>query len=237
MTTLATIIAEIRQRADIKVSQHTTDADLTTMVNQSLCQLDMILVSKFSDYKLSSDILSASATDGSIALSGLSKTFLKLRGVDVRYNASDPDGYIEIHEYSFQHRNRKPYLAGASSGFGPSNVSYRLQGANIIIAPVALATQWTYRIWYTPDYVPMVTTNDPMPTHMDVQGWYEYAVTDCCVKILAKQDLDPSTFMAQKEEVKNLIMELAAPNRNAGEPKAVVDSRFWDNGWGYGNDW
>ena len=215
-------------------NQFVTDAEITTMVNESLSQLDGILIAQYSDYKLTSTILTASSTDGSITLPS---DFLKLRGVDVQYNSSDPDGYIEIHEYSFQHRNRKPYLANAPSGFGPYSVSYRLQGMKVMIAPVALATQWSYRIWYTPKFTSLSSGTDTLGAYMDVQYWHQYAIYDCCVKILAKQDLDPSTFMAQKEEAKQIIMQISAPNRNAGEPKSVVDSRFWDSTWGYGNDW
>lgn len=233
-TALADIILAIRVRADIKNNQLVSDTDITTMVNQSLCQLDMILISKYSDYKLTSAILTASAVDGSIALPS---DFLKLRGVDVQYNANDPDGYIEIHEYSFQHRNRKPYMAQGSSGFGPNSLAYRLQGAKIIVAPVAQATRWPFRIWYTPDYVPLSATTDPLQPYMDSQGWYEYAVVDCCIKILAKQDLDPATFMAQKAEISALIMSLSAPNRNASEPKAMVDSRDFGDVGGYGYNW
>lgn len=234
-TSLGTIITAVRQRSNMEQNQFVTDAEITTMVNQSLCQLDMILISKFNDYKLTSTILTASSTDGSITLPS---DFLKLRGVDVQYSASDPDGYIEIREHSFQHRNRKPYLAAPMvGGFGPNTVSYRLQGSKIIISPASLATQWSYRIWYTPDYIQLASSIDTLQAYMDSQCWYEYAVIDCCIKILAKQDLDASTFMQQKEESKGLIMQLSAPNRNAGEPKAVVDTRFSGGTWGYGWDW
>lgn len=236
-TKLSDIITAIRQRSNMENNQFVTDAEITTMVNQSLCQLDMILVSKFNDYKLTSDILSPSTTDGSIALSGLSKTFLKLRGVDARINPNDPDGYIAIRGRSFQNRNPRPYFAQTGSGFGPYSLTYRLQDQVIIIEPVAQATQWSYKIWYTPDYVPLANPTDALQPYMDSQCWYEYGVIDCCIKILAKQDLDPSTFMGQKEEAKGLIMQLSAPNRDAGEPKSVVDTRFTDVGWGYGWDW
>lgn len=234
-TTLATIITGVRARTNMENNQFVTDAELTTEINKSLAQLDMILVSKFDDYKLTSTILSAAAATGYIALPS---DFLKLRGVDVQINASDPDGYLEVRKYSFQHRIRKPYLMNsAPAGYSPGAISYRLQGANIAIEPIALATQWSYRIWYTPDYVPLVNTTDTLQSYMDSQAWYEYAVVDCGIKVLAKQDLDPSTFMAQKAELHDMILKLSAPNRDAGEPVAMVDTRGDGRGAGYGWDW
>jgi hypothetical protein len=72
---------------------------------------------------------------------------------------------------------------------------------------------------------------------MDAQYWHQFAVYDCAATILSKQDLDPSAHIARREEAKALIMQISAPSRNNAEPKAMVDSRFWDTGWGYGWDW
>jgi hypothetical protein len=234
-TTLSDIITAIRQRANMEQSQFVTDAEITGMVNESLANLDAILIAQFNDYKITSTILTASSSDGSLTLPD---DFLKLRGVDAQINASDPDGYVELREYSFQHRNRKPYVAAPMGGsFGPFSVNYRLQGMKVIIAPVALATQWPYRVWYTPKYTALAANTDTLQTYMDTQYWHQYAVYDCAAGILSKQDLDPSAMIAKREEAKGIITHLSAPNRNAGEPKAVIDTRFSDGGWGYGWDW
>lgn len=234
-TTLATIILVVRRRSNMENNQFVTDAELTTEINNSLSHLDAILVSKFSDYKLKNSILSAASATGYITLPS---DFLKLRGVDVQVNANDADGYLEMKEFSFQHRIRKPYLlASAPAGYSPGSVSYRLQDQVIAIEPISLATQWNYRVWYTPDYVPLVNTTDTLQSYMDSQAWYEYAVEDCCAKIAAKQDLDPSTFAMRKNELAELITKLAAPGRSSGEPVAVVDSRGHFGGSPYGFDW
>lgn len=236
-TSLATLITAVRSKTDTVNNQVVTDSEITRWLNDGLCQLDMVLVAKFDDYKLSNDVLAPSATDGSIALSGLSKTFLKLRGVDARVNPNDPDGYIPIRGRSFQQRAPRPYMAQTGSGFGPYSVTFRLQDQAIILEPVAQAAQWSYRIWYTPDFIPLASSTDTLQAYMDTQSWCQYGVYSACVDVLAKQDLDPSTFLGQKEEAKGLIMQLAAPNRDAAEPKSVVDTRFSGGGWGYGWDW
>jgi hypothetical protein len=76
-----------------------------------------------------------------------------------------------------------------------------------------------------------------LQSYMDSQAWYEYAVVDCAIKVLAKQDLDPATFLQQKAELHELIMKLSAPNRDEGEPSAMVDTRGRPGGMGYGWDW
>jgi hypothetical protein len=234
-TALSDLITAIRQRSNMEQNQFVTDAEITTMGNESLAQLDGILIAQFSDYKLSNTILTASATDGSLTLPA---DFLKLRGVDVQYSTTDPDSYIEIREYSFQQRNRKPYIAiTTGGGFGPYSVNYRLQGMKVMIAPVALSTNWSYRVWYTPKYTALSAPADTLQPYMDTQYWHQYAIYDCCVKILAKQDLDPSSFVGLRDEAKALIMQISAPNRVTAEPKSVVDTRFMDRGWGYGWDW
>ena len=228
-TTLASIILAVRQRANMENNQFVTDSELTTMINNSLSQLDMILVSKFSDYKLTDTILTADA-NGRIALP---TDFLKLRGVAVQYSTTDPDGYYTLQSYPFRKRNRKPYGFSGPANYGPYAIDYRLQGTYIQIEPVGLAQNWSYRVWYTPDYTPLVNTTDTLQAYMDSQAWYQYAVVDVCAMVLAKQDLDPTTFLGQKAELKDMIVHLSAPNRDAGEPVAMTDTRGF-GGWG---DW
>ncbi len=232
-TTLQTILTAVRARTNMEQNQFVTDAELTNEVNKSLCQLDMLLIAKFDDYKLTNSILTVDAS-GRIALPA---DFLKLRGVDVQVNANDPDGYLPLHRYGFRTRNRKPYLLGTTTSFGPHLLEYRLQGAFLQIEPVLGANQWSYRVWYTPDYVPLVQLTDTLQGYMDSQAWHELAVVDCAIKVLAKQDLDPSTFMTQKAEIVELIVKVSAPNRDAGEPASVEDTRGFGAGGPYGYGW
>jgi hypothetical protein len=59
---------------------------------------------------------------------------------------------------------------------------------------------------------------------MDLQAWCEYAIVDVSIKILAKQNLDPTAFMAQKAGLTQRILSMAA-NLDAGGPKKTVDTR------------
>ena len=232
-TTLQTIVTAIRQRTNMENNQFVTDSELYGYINNSLSMLDSILKTKFDDYCNSNTVLTANS-NGQVSLP---LDFFKLRGVDVQVSASDPDGYVEMPRFPFQKRIRKPYLMNNPAGCGPSSLSYRLEGQFIQIEPISLSTQWSYRVWYTPNYILLVNPTDTLQTYMDSQAWYEYAIVDCAIKVLTKQDLDASTFMAQKAELSDHIIKCAAPNRDIGEPAAVTDTRGAGGGFGYGWDW
>lgn len=208
-------------------NQFITDLEITAYLNSSLAILDTDLINKFNDYKITAYTTTITSSTNTITMP---LDFVKFRGLDVWYNLGSQDGYRIIPEHSFQHRNRLAVGSNVSF-FGPSNLTYRLQGQQLVILPASFASQWTYRVWYTPQYIPLVNTSDPLQTYMDGQYWSEYSVVDTCVKIMAKQDQDPSTFMAQAAELKEYIIKLATPNRNLGEPKSVQegsrDCGFW----------
>lgn len=231
-TQLSTIIADCRRRVDMKTSQFWTDADFTAEINKSLSQLDMILVSKFSDYKLTTVTVSVTTQPNLIGLPG---DFLKLRGLDVIFQPNNPDGYIKVNPFNFKKRNIKPYpILQGNTMAPPYEMLYRLQGANLFLLPASVAANYTYRLWYVPDFIPLVNPGDTLQSYMDSQAWYEYAVTDTAAKCQAAQDLDPGIFLAQKSELKEMIIALSAPNRDAGEPVFITDERGWGGGFGWG---
>lgn len=234
-TTLQTIITDCRRRVDMKTNQFWTDSDFTTEINKSLAQLDMILISKFNDYKLTAVLANVVAGTNYIALPA---DFLKLRGLDVVFSPNNVDGYIKVTPFSFKKRNIKPYPIVGPVIFSPYQMMYRLQDNQIYLLPASVAANYQYRLWYTPDYIPLVNTSDTLQSYMDSQDWYEYAVLDTCAKCLAAQDLNPQIYMQQKDELKEMIIKLSAPNRDAGEPAFISDERgSWGNGSGWGWDW
>jgi hypothetical protein len=231
------MISLLRARVDMKVSTYITDTDCTNYLNNSLAILDAILVSKFNDYKITPVLTSIVAGTNYLSLP---PDFLNFRGLDIQYNTSNADGYLTVHQHSFQHRNNYNY-PGSFAAIGPGNVTYRLQGQQVVLLPAAFAGQFNYRLWYTPDFIQLVNPSDTLQKYMDSQAWYEYAIADSAVKVLAMQGLDPSTFERQAAELKDHLIKLATPHRNAGEPIAVVDTRGevgginsnWPgNGWG-----
>jgi hypothetical protein len=188
--------------------------------------LDGFLISKFNDYKITSTNLSVTANTDYITLPS---DFLKMRGLDVIVN----DQYITVQPFSFKQRNKRTRQAV----FTPYSIEYRLQGNHVVLLPKETATQYQYRLWYVPDYIPLSATTDTLQAYMDSQAWYEYAIVDSAIKVLAKQDLDASVFIQQAAELKDHILKLSTPNRNAGDPISIVDSRGYDASGGYGWSW
>jgi hypothetical protein len=232
-TQLQDLILLLRERTNMENSQFVTDAELTSYLNNSLAMLDTYLVNQFNDYKLTAILETISARQNTMSLPS---NFLKLRGIDVWYDLTTPDGYCTLGEHDFSQRNRKAYPGGGLY-YGPTYLTYRLQGQQVVIEPALTAPNYTYRLWYTPQYIPLVNTADTLQVYMDGQAWAEYAIVDSAVKVLAKQDLDPSVFLAQAAELKDYIIKMATPNRNSGEPKAVVDSFRAGLGGGFGWSW
>jgi hypothetical protein len=220
-TKLSDLITLTRQRTNMEVSQFVTDLEITAYLNNSLAMLDTYLANQFNDYKITSTLATITSGTNTFALPA---DFLRMRGLDVWYDLSTIDGYQVIPEHDFRQRTRKFYLGHNNGSLGPAHLTYRLQGQAVLILPGIIAPNYTYRLWYTPQYIPLVNTSDTLQSFMDGQNWTEYAVVDTAIKILEKQDLDPTTFMNQAAQLKEYIIKLAIQPRNSGEPKSVVDT-------------
>lgn len=240
-TTLQSLILTVRQRTDtVNNTGYVSDAEITGYLNNDLCVLDGVLISKFNDYKITKVIMSVNAGTNYITVP---LDFLKLRGVDVWFNNQAADGYITMQEYSWEHRNKKIYPNGGQvSLVFPYCLEYRLEGQNINILPPEIANNYQYRVNYSPDYIPLVYPTDTLQTYMDSQAWCEYAICKSAAKICQKQDLTDtaSLFLSQAMELKEHIQKLSAPNRNSGEPKAMSSGGRegdWGIVGGYGTGW
>ena len=238
-TTLSTLITQLRLRTNMENNQFVTDAELTGYLNDSLCIMDSILVSKFGNYKLTKTIVSVVPGTNYITLPN---DFLKFQGLDVYFNPGQADGYLKMNEYSWQERDKRVFPNGGNVGgvISPHVYEYRLEGQQLTIIPPQVASNYQYRLNYIPDYIPLVNPlTDTLQPYMDTQNWRQYAVYDSAAQVLAKQDLDPSFFIGQAERMKQHLIELATPNRNSGEPKSVsCGDRGMDGGYGgYGWSW
>jgi hypothetical protein len=93
-----------------------------------------------------------------------------------------------------------------------------------------------------PDFIQLIKPTDTLQTYMDSQMWFDYAIVDVAAKVESMQNnIDTAQLlMAQAEQLRDHIIKLSAPNRDSGEPKAVVDTRAaseFDGGGGYGWSW
>lgn len=219
VTSLSDLIAQVRMRGNMENNFFVTDSELTGYINNSLAELDDILVTEYEDYRLN-NFQAVIPNDGYSNSISIPSDMNKLRGVDIMY-----DRWTSLFSFQFTERNRyNGGIAAAISPYGRNRLSYRLADQGIMIMPQQQA-YGKFQVWYTPKFNPLLQLTDILPIQMDTQAWVEYAVVDCCIKIFNKQNLDPSGFMAEKAALKQRIVG-AAKNRDTSGPKRTANVRF-----------
>lgn len=234
-TQLSQIITLTRQRSNMENNNFISDDELTTYINNSLAELDDILVTDYEDYRLAT-FQAILPSDGLTNTISIPSNLYKLRGVDYQLN-SGSNGTYWLTLFPFQLTERNRQRNGLTNVLTPyrTGLSYRLGDAGIIIMPQVQAGG-TYQIWYTPKFIPLTLTTDALNIQMDNQAWVEYAVVDCCIKIFNKQNLDPSGFLAEKQALQMRIRN-AAKNRDSAGPKRVANVRFNEDDFGLPYGW
>lgn len=227
MTTLQDLITQVRYLTNTENSQFVTNNELTYYINASAGELDDILVDKQQDYRLTVFYPSVAPTTNLIPLPD---DFYELRQVDFYYAPSQSLPWTTIQKFMLKEQTMYSNSL-ARNVYGVPNLRYMLQDGYIAIVPETLAGG-QYRVWYTPQYVQLVNLTDTIPSYFENQAWREYIIVDASIKVLNKQNLDPSAFFAQKEALRKRI-EAMAGKRDAGSPMHVVNTR--GAGAEYGN--
>lgn len=227
---LSDLILLVRQRADMENNAFVSDSELTTYINNSLAELDDILVTNYEDYRLSNWVSVLAAGAGAVI--PLPADFGKLRGVDFQVNGTGAGRWYALRAFQFPERNRWTNAGAVFAWpFGRAQLSYRLADQGIMIAPADQAGG-VYQVWYTPLFNRLVLPTDLLPQSYASQAWTEYAVVDAAIKILNKQNLDPSGFMAEKQALRARVIG-ASKNRSNAAPKRVADTRLGGEGAGF----
>lgn len=228
-TTLGSIRLQAQQRADMVNSNFISAAEWNAYINASYYELYDILIQKFGeDYFVAQPYTYTTQT--SLQLYPLPTDFYKLLGVEIQLNTGNPMSWVTLKNFQFIDRNRWSY-PNIYTFYGITNLRYRLNGSNLMIAPVPQAGQ-TIQIWYIPRQSTLINDGDIVD---GVSGWQEYIVVDACIKAWNKQESDPSVFMAQKQALLKRIEE-ASENRDPGEAQHVSDTKSLNYGWGSGSD-
>lgn len=215
-TTLQNLIDRIRRRTNNEQSQFVTDAELTDEINSSLSELDDLLIAESADYKLKE--VEVTITDSTLAMFPLPDDFLKSRGVSRQFGGR----WMTLDRYFYSGRDiyEFPYLVAP---YGDISIFYKIEDGYCRIIPTQNSAG-TYRLGYIPDFTYLVDPSDSLPAYMDTNSWCEYAVVDVCIKVLAKDNLDPGTFQQQKASLTQRIVN-AAKNRDEGPPKTIQNTR------------
>jgi hypothetical protein len=133
----------------------------------------------------------------------------------------------------FQFEQRNAYLFTPTwNVVGLSYLRYMVQGSNMKFVPQPSGVQ-TIRVWYAPQAADLSSDSD---TFQGINGWEEYIIVDVCIKMLTKEESDPSIFAAQKAALIQRIEEMKVM-RDIGTPGKIGDvSRMmpWEF-WSFNN--
>ena len=207
MATRAEIKLKARQRADMERSTFVSDAELNTYVQDSYGELYDLLVSAYEDYYIT-ELPFTIASGSSFAVPS---NFYKLRGVDIVSGGSRP---VSLRPFNFAERN----TANSSRLRANSGRQYRLTGANLMILPTDSAAG-DYVMWYVPRVTVLTADGDQLVGILDFD---DYVAVDVAVKMLVKEESDPSALLMTKSALIKRVQDMAQ-NRDAGSPQTIAD--------------
>lgn len=225
---LSEIRTRCRERADMESSQFVTDSELNFYINQSIAELhDMLIQSYGSEYYVKSVEFQTVGQQESYDLSTIitDDDFYKLRGIDAKLNGDD---WFTLQRFNFNERNRFQHF-GVWDYLGITNVRYRILGNEVRFVPIP-DRNVTIRMWYIPRAGTLVNDTD---TYNDFNGWIEYVIVDCAIKMLNKEESDVSVLLAEKQLLKRRIEEVSN-NRDAANPESIQDIYIENDDFFYG---
>lgn len=212
--TLSSLRTRVRDRADMKNSNFVEDSELNQYINSSYQELYDILVSSFEDY-YTLPVVPFTIASGSNYYD-LPSDFYKLRGVD---SSLDGSNFYTMQPFDFANRNNFTQGLGVLTN-GNYRKQYRVVGSRLYFTPEDDASG-DYRMWY----IPSTTVLSADSSTLDgINGWEEYIVVDAARKCLAKEESDTRMLIAEKEALRQRIINMAA-RRDAGMPKSITDIR------------
>jgi hypothetical protein len=228
-TNLASIITLVRERAGIEQNNVIPDASLVNWVNNSLAGMYGQIARTYNDYNVNvcRQVLSSAPLPNSPGNQlFLPADFFKLRRLEYRPNVGivDDDQWYTVMPMQLPLKNRfdNP-LTTILAPWGKISLNYRILGNFILIEPLDNCNG-EYQMYYTPKWANLVNMTDVLPITLDTNAWVEYAVVDCCVKIMNKLRQDPQGFMAEKAEFKERIMS-ECQNRDSAMARSVANVR------------
>lgn len=201
---------DVRLRTNFVNSTFVTDAEIYEYLNQALAELWARLVQGSGAPFYRSAITYAVTTAS--PLYPLPADFWQVQSVEATIDSiTYTMRSFAPHERAILTNNqtsRYPYLA---------TTRYRIQAENIEFQPVSQSFSAT--LYYSPAMPRLLSAGD---TFDGYNGYEMAAIYDACASVCAKEESDPSFFMAQRDRIYKLIETLAG-QRDASEPERVQD--------------
>lgn len=207
---LVDVRTEAQRRVAMEGSTQITIPEWNWWINASGAELHDLLISAYGEkYALKEVTFSTQANKASYSFATdiVVPDFYQIHGLDVLQGAY----WIEVEDFKLAERERYQYP-------GANAYAWRLQGANLILAPTPKAVD-QFKLYYAPTWTKLVADTDTFDT---IDSWDEYVVVDVCLKALAKMDRPADIFVGQKNAMLQRIEKLKQ-NRNTAAPPRIVD--------------
>ena len=218
------LMAKCRQRVDMTNSKFVTDLELIGYINLAMADLHDILVTSYEDYYiLDTDYVVPGSNPGT-----LPANFYKALGVDLSMNGSFDGSSItyRLRPYSFQERNAYSNPLMTAAVF--TNTFYNIRGNKIHFIPNP-TVGGVIRLYYIPEasYFVEDTSSAYNDEIKDIApavaiGWEEFLILSTCVKMVMKEEGDPSALYKLLGDVRKRLM-VVTQNKDAGESTSISD--------------
>ncbi len=206
---LTNLLSDVRLRTNQENSTFVTDAELTEWLNQAIAELQVRLaIAEGQPHFRSSTTIAVVAPT---ALYSLPATFWALQEVTATIDGTT----MALRPFMASERahliNTSPLWPVYEA------VQYRIQAGNIEFRPAT--ESFTAEIFYHPTQTRLSAGSDVW----DGFNGYEMApIYDVCAQVCAKEESDPSFFLAQRDRIYSLIAQ-AAQHRDMASPERVID--------------
>ena len=219
--TLASMLARARRLAQMEggsASAFVTDAEAEQWLNDGLRDLyDLLIAARGEDYYALSVLISSSVVS--------SETVYQLpadfyRALEVALY--DGSRYYSCPRVEVQGLVDTLNATVGGAGQDITAMSYRLLPGYIMVHPWPTSSAVEVKLYY----LPAMTTVGTAGSFDGINGWEEYAVLSCAIRMLKKEG---TLDIAQALEVERARLEerigRLASTRDAGRPKRIADTR------------
>lgn len=238
-----------QQRADRVNSQFVSRTEWNFFINQAMTELYDLLITTYEDYYCAPEITfqtngsdylyplpngTLTFTDSNSGATIVAEPYYKLLGLDLGLNQVN-NAYVTVNKFNLIDRNRFVYPNTASTIYGVFNLRYRIMGEKIRFIPTPTANQ-VIRLLYVPRLAQLLQDADY--STIGISGWLQYVIVRAAKYALDKEESDTSKLDAELGFLTKRV-EASAPNRDAGAPDTISDTRgnsFGDgSGMGFGS--
>lgn len=192
------------------------DSELVIYINESLAELYDLLIAKFGEDYYTKPVPYSIQVNGDSQQYNLPSDFYKARGVDLNLGFNNS---ISLKTFMFSERNKYNNAHAFSwNTSGADSARYRIVGRKIWFMPAPSGLN-QIDIYYIP-LAPLLESDSD--TFDCINGWEQYLIVDTAIKMLGKEESDPSLLILEKTKLEKRINTMAR-NRDSGRSQRVSD--------------